>query len=345
MSEEKNREEQGAENGEQMDAYRTSAKNWEQTFDAIVDPIYILSTSGEILRANRATADLVGVEPGTLRGQHCHAALHLATTFIEGCPFMKMKKSLRRESDVIGIQDRWFMAAVDPILDEQKNLLGAVHTLSDITELKKGQEAAACLAALVTSSESAIVSTTPDGIITSWNPGAETLTGYSREEMIGSPPQTLVRPETASEIRAMMAAIGRGERLPPTELVLIRKDGSEMETSLSVSPIRDMTGATIGVSWIGRDISRQRKAERALIAYLTEAALRLRNPVAIIRDHLAQVITMVESGEINRDEALMLLKVQVSNATQVLANIDELNLAIANETDEIPAAYRRFLLR
>jgi PAS domain S-box-containing protein len=345
MSDRINREEQGVGNREQTDAYRTRTAEWELTFDAIVDPVYILNTSGEILRANRAAADMAGMEPGAVRGLHCYSLIHRTETFIEGCPFVKMKASLRRESYQVRIQNHWFIATVDPVLDDRKRLLGAVHILTDITELKKGMEAEARLAAIVTSSESAIVGSTPDGTITSWNTGAGTLTGYTGEEMVGSSLQRLVRQEDCEGVNGMLAAITRGDRIHPTEQVVLRKDGSAMEVSLSVSPILDQAGAITGVSWICRDISGQRKAERALIAYLAEAALRLRNPVAIIRDHLAQVITLVEEGEMTTEQALMLLMVQVSNATQVLANIDELNRMITEGAEDIPAAYRKFLLR
>ena len=340
-----NREEQESGSDGRMDAYRATAKSWEQTFDAIVDPIYILDTSGEILRANRAAADLAGMEPGSIRGKHCYQIVHGTGTFSEGCPFVRMRASMQRESYQVRIQDRWFIASVDPILDDQKRLLGAVHILTDITDLKKGQEAEARLAAIVSSSESAVVGSTSDGAITSWNAGAGTLTGYTGEEMIGSSLERLVRPEDREGLSAMLAAITRGDRLHPTEQVVIRKDGSPMEVSLSVSPILGQAGAITGVSWICRDISGQRKAERVLVAYLTEAALRLRNPVAIIRDHLAQVITLVDEGEMTPEQALMLLRVQISNATQVLANIDDLNRMIAEGADDIPDAYRQFLMR
>jgi PAS domain S-box-containing protein len=331
--------------GEETDAYRARLNEWERTFDAIVDPIYILNTSGEILRVNRSAADLIGMESEAIIGQHCYDVMHRTEHFISGCPFVRMKASLLQESYQVQIQDRWFIATVDPVLDDQNRLLGAVHILTDITELKIGHEAEARLAAIVTSSESAIIGSTPDGTITSWNTGAGTLTGYTGEEMVGSSLQRLVRPEERERVSTMLAAIARGDRLYPTEQMILRKDGSAMEISLSVSPILDQAGAITGVSWICRDLSGQRRAERALVAYLTEAALRLRNPVAIIRDHLAQVITLVDEGEMTAEQALMLLRVQVSNATQILANIDDLNRMIAEETDDIPDAYRRFLMR
>ncbi|ACL15782.1 PAS domain-containing protein [Methanosphaerula palustris] len=332
-------------NEEETDAYRACINEWERTFDAIVDPIYILNTSGEILRVNRAAADLVGMEPEAIIGQHCYHVVHRTEHFTSGCPFVRMKTSLRRESYQVQIQDRWFIATVDPVMDDQNRLLGAVHILTDITELKIGHEAEARLAAIVTSTENAIVGSTPDGTITSWNTGARMLTGYTGEEMVGSSLQRLVRPEDQEGVNTILAAITRGDRLHPTEQMILRKDGSTMEVSLSVSPIFDQAGAITGVSWICRDISGQRRAERALVAYLTEAALRLRNPVAIIRDQLAQVITLVDEGEMTAEHALMLLRVQVSNATQILANIDDLNRMIADEADDIPDAYRRFLMR
>ena len=119
MSIEGNGEEKKAENGEQTDAYRARLAEWELTFNAIVDPVYILNTSGEILRANRAAEDMFGMEQGAAIGLHCYNVVHRAKTFIKGCPFEKMKASLRRESYVVMIQDRWFIATVDPVLDRK----------------------------------------------------------------------------------------------------------------------------------------------------------------------------------------------------------------------------------
>src|SRR5687768_16027634 len=121
--------------------------------------------------------------------------------------------------------------------------------------------AASWLAAIVESSDDAIVSNTLDGIITSWNPAAQRLFGYSPEEVIGRPISILAAPDRANEIPANLERIRRGENVDRYETVRRRKDGSLVDVSLTVSPIRGDTGRIVGASKIARDITARKQAE------------------------------------------------------------------------------------
>ena len=124
------------------------------------------------------------------------------------------------------------------------------------------------LAAIVVSaSEDAIVGKTVDGLITSWNPAAERIFGYTEQEIIGQPTTVLCPPDLASEFTGILGRIGRGESVPQGETMRRRKDGTTFPASVTVSPIRSEDGTLIGVSSMTRDITEQRKrADRLLEA-------------------------------------------------------------------------------
>ena len=140
---------------------------------------------------------------------------------------------------------------------------------ADISERKRMEEARGWLAAVVESSEDAIISKTLDGVITDWNPGAEKLFGYPLEEVIGKPMLMLFPPERVDEERDILARIRRGESVEHFETVRIRKDGRAIDVSVTISPIRDDSGKIAGASKIARDITR-RKADEDKIRALNE---------------------------------------------------------------------------
>ncbi|HET7213278.1 MAG TPA: PAS domain S-box protein [Terriglobia bacterium] len=151
-----------------------------------------------------------------------------------------------------------------PILDAHGNLLGYRGMDSDITERKRAEESRALLASIVESSEDAIIAHTLDGKIVSWNRGAELLTGYRSEEVIGKPASMLIAPERAVEWREKLNTIQRGEAVYPVEGMAVRKDGGRLEVSVSISPIIDASGQVTASAAIVRDITPRKRAEEAL---------------------------------------------------------------------------------
>src|SRR5262245_29678308 len=126
--------------------------------------------------------------------------------------------------------------------------------------------AQAYLAAIVESSDDAILSKDLDGIIQSCNAAAERMFGYSANELIGHPVRILIPPERQSEADDILAHIRRGERVDHFQTVRLRKDGSSVDISLTVSPVRDGAGQIIGASKIARDITEQQRLARELDA-------------------------------------------------------------------------------
>lgn len=134
----------------------------------------------------------------------------------------------------------------------------------DITEAKRAEEAQSRLAAIVESSDDAIVSKDLNGIITSWNRAAERIFGYSQDEVIGQSIAVIIPPDRKDEEKNILARIGRGERIEHFETIRRRKDGSLLDVSVTISPVRDFSGQVIGASKVARDITAQKRTERAL---------------------------------------------------------------------------------
>jgi len=145
------------------------------------------------------------------------------------------------------------------------------------------EEAAHHLAAIIESSDDAIVSKTLDGVIQSWNRAAERLFGYTANEIIGKSILTIIPPERHGEETEIIARIRRGERIEHYETVRRRKDGSLIELSLTVSPVRDRYGRVVGASKIARDITERRQAERVKEHLVNEIRHRVKNTLGTVQ--------------------------------------------------------------
>ena len=189
----------------------------------------------------------------------------------------------------------WLEATGTNLLDDP-SVQAIVANYRDITEQREAQRVRSELAAIVESSEDAIIGEDLEGIITSWNKGAERLYGYRAEEVVGKPVSLLHPPEPSDE-RTLLELLKSGERIEPLQTVRLRKDGSRVDVSLSVSPILDGEGKVIGAAKIARDIGPQKRMEEELRRHAEELAEahrqkdqflamlahELRNPLAPLR--------------------------------------------------------------
>ncbi len=180
----------------------------------------------------------------------------------------------RKDGTVIDVS-----VAVSPVKTRDGELVGVSVVARDISERKRAEEALARLAAIVDSSEDAIIGKTLDTTIISWNHGAERIYGYTATEAIGQPVGMLLPPGSEDEVPAIMKRIRRGETVDHYETKRRRKDGTIIDVSVTVSPIKTRDGVVIGASAIARDITERKQAEaaRAQIARLeaSQAAHRL----------------------------------------------------------------------
>lgn len=152
----------------------------------------------------------------------------------------------------------------------------------DITHRKQAELAVGRLAAIVESSDDAIISKNLAGIITSWNDGAQRLFGYEADEAVGSPVTILIPEDRLAEETNILARIRRGERVEHFETIRRRKDGSLIDISLTISPIRDDRGSIVGASKIARDITDRKAAERLHNTLLHEMKHRLKNNLSTV---------------------------------------------------------------
>jgi PAS domain S-box-containing protein len=173
-------------------------------------------------------------------------------------------------------------------------LVGASEVHRDVSEHRRAFEVAQRMKAIVESSDDAIIGRTLEGVITSWNPAAERMYGYSSEEIVGKSIDRLIPEGQMAEMAAVVAKVRAGEHVERVETIRIRKDGTVFPVSITISPIRDEDGAIVGASAVHRDVSEQRRAfevaqrmkaivessDDAIISVTLEAIVTSWNPAA-----------------------------------------------------------------
>ena len=240
-------------------------------FDASPVGIAIENLDGQPLLVNRALCSMLGFSEDELCSKHC----------VQFSPPEDAKKDwvlfqqLRAGSiDHYQLEKRYFRRD-GSLLWGQLSLsllnIGAsplvIAIVEDITEKKKAEEARFRHSAIVESSDDGIASVGLNGVIASWNPGAERLFGYTEQEAVGQPVTFLVPPELVEEEKKILETLRAGGRINQFETVRIAKTGKRIPVSLSVAPIKDSTGEVVGFSGIARDITRQKQAEEKLREY------------------------------------------------------------------------------
>jgi PAS domain S-box-containing protein len=187
---------------------------------------------------------------------------------------------------------RWIWARSYPVRDGQGQVIRFAGIAEDITERKSLEQDRARLAAIVEYSEDAMVSMSLDGIVISWNHGAERQYGYSDEEMIGRPISLLFPPDHFQEYLQIMKRVRKGEVIPSYDTVRKRKDGTLINISVSISPIETRDGETIGASKIAHDITRVKRLEEQFRqAQKMEAMGRLAGGIAHDFNNLITVVS------------------------------------------------------
>jgi PAS domain S-box-containing protein len=254
-------------------APRAGLGQFSPLLEALPAAIYTTDAAGRITSYNQAAVDLWGCRPELGKSEWCgswrlywpdgrpmpHDQCPMAIALQERRP-IKGAEAMAERPDGTRVP---FLAYPSPLIDESGALLGAVNMLVDITERKRAEHVGQLLALIIESSGEAIVSRDLNGIITSWNKGAERLFGYTAEEVIGKSITILTPLDRLDEESRILERIRRGERVDPYETVRRRKDGSLIEISLAVSPVRDAEGTIIGASKIARDITQRRLADQA----------------------------------------------------------------------------------
>ncbi|HEY7416284.1 MAG TPA: PAS domain S-box protein, partial [Ktedonobacteraceae bacterium] len=247
-------------------------------FGEIVALLWEQGNRAAALRLEALWDDLRGAHPFSL---FCAYPMSLFTRSEHAELFAVMSKL---HSRVIPAESYMRLASQDEQLREVSTLQQKALSLqTEIAERQAAEEAHLYLAAIVSSSSDAILSKDLDGIITSWNAAAEHMYGYSAQEIIGQPVTLLFLPDHQDEFTQIMERLRRGERVDHFETIRVRKDGSILPVSVTVSPVKNGSGTVIGASAIARDISKQRALEREREAFMGLVTHELKNPLMAVQ--------------------------------------------------------------
>ena len=256
-------------------------------------PVYMADPQGRIVYYNPAAVALWGSCPELGRTEWCGAWKLFKPDGTpmphEACPMAVATRERRQIRGVEAIAERpdgsrvAFLPYPTPLYDEEGKFAGAVNMLLETGDRRRADEYADRLASIVESSDDAIASKNLDGIVTSWNTGAERLFGYSAAEMIGKPIIILIPPDRADEEPHILSRIRSGERIDHYETVRRRKDGTLIDVSLTVSPIKNAQGQVVGASKIARDITEAKRARDQQRLLLNEMKHRVKNTLATVQ--------------------------------------------------------------
>lgn len=238
--------------------------------EASPDGILVVSGERRVLSFNGRFLEMWGVSNLSAQGEDAAVLQQILGRVADPQQFLERVNSLyehcdEQSHDELLLRDgRVFELYSAPITSAEGFYYGRVWYFHDITARKAALQAAARLAAIVESSNDAILGKTLDGLITSWNGGAQTLFGYTASEAIGRSVALLIAPDHLQEEIRLLERISQGQRVADYETVRIAKDGRLIDVSLTLSPLKDETGAVVGASAIARDISDRKRAESAL---------------------------------------------------------------------------------
>ncbi len=230
----------------------------------------MLDPSGYVIGWNAGAERITGYQAKEIMGQHL-SRFYPDENVARGVPKQVIKNATvdgHFESEGWRIRKDgarfWAEESLTAVWDESGKLRGFSNVTRDITERRKVDEIRARFAAIVESSDDAIISKTLDGIITSWNAGAKKIFGYSAQEVVGKSLQMIFPPERMGEEKEILARIAQRESIEHFETVRIKKDGTHVDVSATISPIMDSEGKVIGASKIARDITDRKRAEEEI---------------------------------------------------------------------------------
>ncbi len=251
---------------------RKSEANLRALFDNAKDGFVLFDLKSNILAFNHAAADLyskvIGKKLLTNKSVSDVLGQELGEYVIAALEKARSGESIERKSKQHGLDGKeyWLRGFYNPVKSTDGSIIGVCMGISDITEEMKANSFASELAAIVQSSDDAIIGKTIEGIVTSWNAGAEKIFGYSSKEMIGESVTKLIPKDRLNEEPQILDRLKKGERVEHFETVRITKKGELRNVSLTISPIRIAEGILIGASKIARDITKQKLLQEKLLA-------------------------------------------------------------------------------
>ncbi len=245
-----------------VEALRESEERLKALAEAAFEGI-LITDGGEILQANQVLLDMLGYERQEVLGR---SVLDFINPEYHDLVQRNILSGLEEPYEIVGLRKD-----STPLKLEVRGkafCYGSrdvrVSSIRDMTDRKQAEEARSQLASIVESSDDAIIGKTLEGIITSWNSGAQSIYGYSAQEVVGRSISVLIPPDLPFELPAILDKARQGERVDHYETTRVRKDGGRVHVSITVSPIRDSAGNVTGASTIARDITKRTEAEKEI---------------------------------------------------------------------------------
>lgn len=251
----------------------TAREFLETTLASIADAVISTDIDGRVVFTNRAAQSLLKCSEQDVYGEHLDEAFLIINELTRAKVESPVTKILR-EGAIVGTANHDLLIARDgtevpidhrgaPIRGESGTIQGTVLVFRDVTARRRADEIDRLLASLVESSGDAIIGHALNGVITTWNRGAESIFGYSPEEMIGRPSSVIAASDQADEMPAILERITKGQRIEQHQTIRRTKSGKLIDMSITVSPLYDALGRIVGASKIARDVTGQvRAAER-----------------------------------------------------------------------------------
>lgn len=264
---------------------RQSEERYRSLVSIITDVPWTVNPAGEFVQPQSSWENYTGQSWSEHRGFGWVNALHpddreaVQATWKQACQSAAQYRAEGRFWNAASRSYRHFVARGTPLLDADGCVREWVGACTDVDDQRRAQESSARLATIVEQSDDAIVGQNLDGIIETWNHGAQRMLDYSAGEIIGQPVTILIPPERLVEEMEMMEQVRQGKRIGDYETLRRRKDGTLLNISLAVSPIRDGSGKVVGASTVARNITERVRAREILERTVAERTAALREAV------------------------------------------------------------------
>jgi PAS domain S-box-containing protein len=351
------------------ESLRVSEERYRRIVESTTDGIWIYDKELVTSFVNARMASLLGYTVEEVSGQPIFAFMHEASPAEAMARLSEARQGTGAHGELAYRRKDgttlWASVRATPLVDSSGRFEAMLEVVTDVSSERRADETRAHMAAIVESSEDAILSVRPDGGITTWNRGAETLYRYSASEMIGESVFLLVPSAALEEERRLLERVARGEAAGQYETRRSRKDGSVVEVTITLSPVRDARGNVIGVSHIARDLTRQKQTEAALRqteeqfrqAQKMEAVGRLAGGVAHDFNNLLSVILSYSNmavQDLNPADPLRRDIAEISKASERASELTQQLLAFSRQQvlqprvidlGEVVAAMERMLQR
>ena len=281
------------------------------TLDSTTDGILVTDEKGKVTDFNDKYLEMWKIPREVLEGGMAGEVRELASrNFADPQRFFvriaDIAATAQESFDLLELKDGRLFERYSKVLSVEDRSVGRVWSFRDVTQRYLSEITSRRLAAIVASSDDAIVGKDLNSIITSWNFGAERIFGYTADEMIGTSIMRLIPPDRQAEELEILARIRRGDRFDHFETIRLAKDGRQLSVSITVSPIKDSAGQVIGASKVARDITERKNAEAALKKAMVEAEAANRERLHLL-DSEREARSRAERASRMKDEFLATL--------------------------------------